>query len=294
MSVLEHLERMGGVATRATLVRVCSRAAVDAALAAGDLTVLARGRYALPQAERAVLEAHRLSGVVSHLSAALSLGWSVMRPPDQPHVTVSSNRHVSMEQRRDVALHWSRLGTEDVDGMVTRADRTLVDCLRTLPYAEALAVADSAVRNGFPQARLVALALSARGPSSAAVRRVARNADPRAANPFESGLRAICHEVPGLHVEPQVSIHEGGFLGRPDLIDERLRIVFEADSFEWHGSRVALARDARRYNRFGLAGWLVLRFTWEDVMLEPANVRSALAAAVVEREHQLCHGCRSA
>lgn len=285
---------MGGVATRATLLRVCSRASVDAALAAGDLVVLARGRYALPQAEAGKLAAHRLAGVVSHPSAALALGWSVLRPPRQPHVTVPSNRRVSPEQRRGVVLHWSRLGPDDVDGMVTRADRTLVDCLRVLPYAEALAIADSALRDGFSKARLLAIARAARGPASAAVRRVAANADPRAANPFESGLRAICHGVPGLDVEPQVAIHEGGFLGRPDLVDQRRRIVLEADSFEWHGSRAALARDARRYNRLALAGWLVLRFAWEDVMFEPDQVRSTLAAAVAERDHQLCPGCRSA
>ncbi len=292
--MLEHLERMGGVATRATLIRVSSRASVDAALAAGDLTVVARGRYALPQAGSAVLAAHRLCGSVSHLSAALALGWSVLQPPRRPDVTVATNRRISPEQRRGVELHWSRLGPDDVDGLVTTADRTLVDCLRVLPYAEALAVADSALREGFPKSRLLAIAQAARGPSSAAVRRVAGHADARAANPFESGLRAICHSVPGLHVEPQVSIHEGGFLGRPDLVDQRLRIVLEADSFEWHGSRGALARDARRYNRFGLAGWLVLRFAWEDVMFAPDQVQATVAAAVAEREHQPCRGCRSA
>ncbi|MCW2843636.1 MAG: hypothetical protein JWN22_1552, partial [Nocardioides sp.] len=64
---------------------------------------------------------------------------------------------------------------------------------------------------------------------------------------------------------------------RPDLVDERLRIVVEADSFEWHGKRSALARDARRYNSLVAAGWLVLRFAWEDVIHDPDHVRRVLA-----------------
>ena len=44
--------------------------------------------------------------------------------------------------------------------------------------------------------------------------------------------------------------------------------LLEADSFEWHGGRDDLARDARRYNRTVVHGWLVLRSSW-DVMHDP-------------------------
>lgn len=90
---------------------------------------------------------------------------------------------------------------------------------------------------------------------------------------------------------PQVAIRDPHFLGRPDLVDEKLRIVLEADSFEWHGSRFALARDARRYNRLAVRGWLVLRFAWEDVVLHPEDVRVVLTAAVHERTEADCR-CR--
>lgn len=53
----------------------------------------------------------------------------------------------------------------------------------------------------------------------------------------------------------------------------------EADSFEWHGGHEALVRDARRYNKLVTEGWLVLRFTWEDVMQRPSEVRDVLQAA---------------
>jgi very-short-patch-repair endonuclease len=70
--------------------------------------------------------------------------------------------------------------------------------------------------------------------------------------------------------------------------------VVEADSFEWHGGRRDLARDARRYNAFATHGWLVLRFAWEDVMIRADEVRATLTAAVDERTERLCPGCGAA
>lgn len=89
-------------------------------------------------------------------------------------------------------------------------------------------------------------------------------------------MRALCADVADLNVVPQFLIGSA----RVDLADEDLRIVLEADSFEWHGSRAALRRDARRYNALVIAGWLVLRFTWDQVMFEPDEVRRILAQAV--------------
>ena len=59
--------------------------------------------------------------------------------------------------------------------------------------------------------------------------------------------------------------------------DERRRIVIEADSFEFHTSQEAHARDCVRYTATTVDGWLVLRFTWHQVMHSPAYVRAVLA-----------------
>jgi very-short-patch-repair endonuclease len=99
-------------------------------------------------------------------------------------------------------------------------------------------------------------------------------------------LRATALDVEGLSVRPQVRIGQV----RPDLVDEELRIVLEADSFEWHGSRSALRRDARRYNLLIIDGWLVLRFAWEDVMFDQSYVRAVLVNVVARRTQVGC-GC---
>ncbi len=156
----------------------------------------------------------------------------------------------------------------------------MLHCLRRLPYDEALAVADSALRSGEGQGLLDRLAEEVRGPGSPQVRKVCRNADERAANPFESVLRALTHDIDGLQVTPQVTITDGDFTVRPDLVDERLWLVLEADSFEWHGKRSALTSDARRYNGLVVRGWIVLRFCYEDVMFHPDEVRTVLSSAV--------------
>ena len=76
-------------------------------------------------------------------------------------------------------------------------------------------------------------------------------------------------------------------------MDRERRLVLEADSFAWHGSRRALRRDCRRYNRLVLLGYTVLRFTWEDVMRDPTYVRASLRA-VVDAQAQPRHRSRPA
>lgn len=292
--MVEVLERMGGVATRASLIAATSRPEVDAARQAGEVVAVARGRYALASADSARVAAHRLSGVVSHTSAALHHGWQVRLAPDLPHVTLPKGRTLTKEQQLGIHQHRTDLGPDDWADGITTPDRTLVDCMRSGSFPDALCVADSALRDGFGRGRLLALARDLRGPGSALARRAADSADGRAATAFESALRAVAIDVPDLHVVPQVSVRAGAvFLGRPDLVDERLGIVLEADSFEWHGDRAALARDARRYNRLTVNGWLVLRFTWEDVMFHPDEVALILQAAVAERTERRCRRGRA-
>lgn len=76
------------------------------------------------------------------------------------------------------------------DAIATDPEQTVVDCARDLPFPVALSVADSALRHGVEPARLDAAAAAVRGAGAARVRRVVALADLRAANPFESSLRA--------------------------------------------------------------------------------------------------------
>lgn len=282
MQVAEAIQRLGGVGSRKRLIELTSRRAVDRALRRGTIVRDGHGRYALPSAAVALRVASRLSAVVSLRSAAMHWGWEQKWAPDIPDVTFPRNRKVPRDTQVQVNAHWADLAPGDVaeDAPVTSRRRTLVDCLRRLPFDEALAIADSALRHGdFTRAELAELAGAVTGPGAAQARHVARHADPRAANPFESVLRAISLSVEGLTLVPQVRLEMQRVFVTPDLLDASLRLVAEADSFEWHGNRRALRRDCHRYNLLVLRGWTVLRFTWEDVMLHPAYVHGCLVAA---------------
>ena len=245
---------------------------------------LSRAASRLPDADVSRAAAARLSGVVSHLSAAQLHGWELKTRPRRPEVTVPRGRKVERWRRAGVTMRWRVLTDDDVWQDRTRAIRTVIDCARDGAFDEALTVADSALRHGhLTRTALLTAAEAVPRSGRRACLRVAEHASGLAANPFESVLRAISLEVRGLRLRPQVVIDEDGFRGRPDLVDVERRIVVEADSFEFHGQRAALRRDCERYNALALRGWLVLRFSWEHVMLQPDYVRQSLETAVLWR-----------
>lgn len=279
MDVVDLLTELGGVARRSALLRIVDRGGLDRAVDSGELIRDARGLYSLPDADDGTRAAARLRGVLSLTSAALAHGWAVKTLPDLPHVTVSRGRRVDPYQRF-AHVHRAELRPDQIDDGRTNVETTLEQCMRALPYDEALAIADSARREGVGQRVFDGIADRAKGPGAVQVRRVCRRSDGRAANPFESALRAISDDVPGLDLQPQATISDGDFAVRPDLVDVELRVVAEADSFEWHGKRAALASDCRRYNMLVINGWIVLRFCYEDVMYHPEDVRRVLIAVV--------------
>ena len=279
--VVRAIARCGGIADAAFLVGMTSRHAVAQAVHRQVIVRDARGRYALPTAEIGMRTANRLSAVMSHTSAAAHWGWEMKDVPARPTVSVPRNRKVPPEVRSHVDVFWRTLGRGRIgSAVVTSPTQTVLDCARWLPFDAALAIADSALRHGaVTQQELINAGDSLRGHRRQHVRRVIRAADSRADNPFESVLRAIGLEVPGLHLVPQVEIRmPGRRLVRPDLVDERLKVVVEADSFEHHGSRKALVLDCARYDNLVADGWIVLRFAWEHVMYRPEWVRSTLVA----------------
>lgn len=276
--VVEVLALLGGAADHAQLAgRGCTRSALLGAVQAGLVVAVARGRFTLPTAVDPRRSAVRLAGLASHTSAALHWKLALARAPLRPHVTVAPSR--SRVLARGVDVHWSYVPPEDAGDHVTEPRRTVLDCARTLPFTEGLAVADSALRDRLvDHADLRQRAALLRGSGAVLARRVAAAADGSAANPFESVLRALALEA-GLDVRPQVVIADSGFFARVDLADEGRRLVLEADSFTFHGHRAALERDSRRYDELVLLDWRVLRFAWDHVMLEPEWVSSVLARA---------------
>jgi len=92
--------------------------------------------------------AHRLGGVLALTSAALEWGWAVKTVPEQPIVAVAPSRNIAPARREGVSVTWRSLTQRDIAfGRHTSAVRTVTDCACELPFDEALAVADSALRS---------------------------------------------------------------------------------------------------------------------------------------------------
>lgn len=64
----------------------------------------------------------------------------------------------------------------------------------------------------------------------------------------------------------------GGGIARVDLAWDEARLVVELDGHGTHATRRQRQADAERAARLGLAGWRVVRFTYEDVTERPAYV----------------------
>ncbi|MGZ6754304.1 MAG: DUF559 domain-containing protein [Nocardioides sp.] len=273
MDPVDALVSLGSVAAHADLARLTGRGRLRRALAQGRVVRLRTGMYAVPGAAGAAVAAARLGATVSHLSAALHWGWKVLLPPEQPTLTIPRNRcRVPSE---GVLLHWADLGPGEREGRVTSRVRTVVDCARSCSFAAGLSVADSALRDGLERSLLVSAAHASPRTGRARAVRVVEAADARADNPFESALRALCLGA-GLDVVPQQWVGGETRVGRVDLLDTRRRLVVEADSFAFHGDRTSFSRDVRRYTALVRAGFVVARFGWEDVVLQPDDALRVL------------------
>lgn len=280
MKAAAALERLGGVASTQALLRLTNRRQIRRALRQRSITKVARGRYALPTAQAARSAAVALSGVVCLRSAAAHHGWELKAQPELPEVAINPRRHLAPERRAGVRVAWMNVAVDDVVAGVTTPLKTVLDCARHLPFDEALAIADSALRSGLVT-RAEMDATTVRGAGAAAVRRVLAHADARAANPFESVLRALCIEE-GVDVVAQQPVELPTGTVHPDLVCRIRRLVLEADSWSFHATRKAHKRDCVRYNLLTIHGWRVLRFTWEQVMHEQAYVRWVLRLTVTD------------
>jgi very-short-patch-repair endonuclease len=278
----EVVRRLGGSATWDQILRYSTSHSVRRALSTGQLRRIAKGTYALPETPRVYQAAAAVRGLVSHSSAAQHWLLESLTPAASTHVTVP--RHARPRPARGVTLHFSDVDPRDDHNGVTSPLRTVLDCALTLPFADALSIADSALRRDLisPEELLQAAPARSRAGRKRVIR-VAESADGRAANPFESGLRAIVLEAGLNGFEPQHLIRSPFIAARVDLGDPNLRIAIEADSFTYHGTRDALVRDCHRYNELNHGGWLVLRFAWEHVMFEPGWVSSIVLDICAER-----------
>ena len=160
----------------------------------------------------------------------------------------------------------------EVDGVpVTTAARTAVDLARWTSFRSGVVIADSALRNGVRREDIDRVARDcARWPGIRKARQIVDFADARAANPLESISRVMFleHGLPA--PEPQVVVLRDSH-GDPvyivDFLWEELGVVGEADGLLKYDDPdgVSLRQEKLRQEALEDMGYVVVRWTWEDV-----------------------------
>lgn len=281
-SVVEVLARLGGWAGAAPLVKLTSRRALAAAVRCGDVVRLARGVYGLPGIATDLSTAIAYDGTLSHLSAAAAWRLPLLHHPEKPHITLPANRNA--RSGPPAVLHWADLPTADRRERRTSLARTVLDCARVLPFGEALAVADAALATRrMTTDELVASAVALSGFGRPNALRVAGAATGLAESFLESMLRSALIEAGIEGFEPQVVVDVAGGRVRVDLGHRVALLALEAEGFEFHGSAAKFAADCRRYDELVAAGWLVLRFTYQQVIGDPQWVVATVLGALNQR-----------
>ena len=220
--------------------------------------------------------------VVSDLSAAAQLRLTEQFP-DEIHVTALNRSGRRLEgvvgHRRAI----ERFDVIDAFGIpCTTAARTIFDCARILEeeaLEDLLMAADS--KRTLNRRRLEELMKEHPGqPGVARLRSLttAPVAETRSAN--ERRMLRICRRAPVEEPEVNYPIRVGERRFIADFSWPALRLVVEADSWRWHGGRLASESDADRDQLLALAGWQVVRFTRNQIKHQPELVGNRLLALV--------------
>ena len=226
-------------------------------------------------------------------SAARIHGWPVL--PRDAGVQVSLPADRRRLDQPGLTARQLVLRREDVlrvAGMaVTTPARTAADLLLRMTRAEAVPMLDAALGADLLTEDDLDISHGLIYGNRGAVRARASiaAADRRAQSPLESRIRLICADggVPPTELQYPVYDNFGALVAVSDLAWSEYRVLGEADGRAPHSTPEALLHDRWRQNTLMGLGFIVVRFSWADV-LRPAyvvqTVRNALATARERRD----------
>jgi hypothetical protein len=226
------------------------------------------------------------SAVVSHETAALLHGLSLLGPPPEVLTITRPPGVGSRSARAGVRLHCAALPAEHVGGRlavpVTTVPRTVIDLARMLDIRAGLVVADSALRQKLTSKKELAAVIAAcprwRGVRTAT--QVAEFADGRAESPLESLARLAFHDCGLPPPELQVVVTAAGeFIARVDFMWKQFRTVAEADGAAKYEDKSRASYEFRRDAKLRDAGLEVVHFTWKDITSDADAVAGSIRRA---------------
>ncbi|MFG3576701.1 endonuclease domain-containing protein [Micromonospora chersina] len=204
---------------------------------------------------------------------------SVLLPPAarmRPHPRIHVNRSTMRETDR----------TRFAGLPVTTALRTAFDLGRQAPRVDALVGVEALLHRRvvkLPALRAYA-AERAGWPGLPLLREVLALAEPLSESPMETRLRLLLLDAGLGPLTAQHDVHDarGRFIARVDLAWPALRVAVEYDG-DHHRERAHFRQDIARLNALRAAGWLVVRFTADDVLRHPRATVALVRQALRER-----------
>lgn len=269
--------------------------AVQVRAEAGQLHRLHRGVYAthgppytLHQQYLAAVYACGGRSLLAGFCAAAILSL-VDSFPREPEVTNSSG---AGRGRPGINVHRSTIHPRDAtirQGIpCTSVARTIIDCAHRAGLEgteEMVMAADSAgILN---RARLEVLADERRGrPGVAHVLALITDDPVELRSRNERRMFSICRErgIPLPLCNHRIEVAGRTFIA--DFCWPALRLIVEADSWRWHGGRLASEADADRGQLLAVGGWRVVHFTRDQIRHKRTETGDRLAA-LTTRPHNL-------
>ncbi|MGU3434992.1 hypothetical protein ACNHUS_18490 [Actinomycetes bacterium M1A6_2h] len=255
---------------RGTIHQLCRGAFVDA-----------RSFASMTAGERHVMMARAASAtnaatVVSHQSAAVVHGLQMWNPDlSRVHLSVNSAHHG--RKTAQLHVHTNRLDqVVVVEGLVvTSIARTAVDLARSLNFEAAVCVCDSALRIVTRRELEEALACCSGMDGASNARRVVKFADGRSETVGESRSRVYVqrHGFPAPELQVPLRNPHTGTVVRPDML---LRgVILEFDGKLKYASQDVLFQEKKREDELTSLGWVVVRWTWDDLSSDAGAVKLA-------------------
>jgi very-short-patch-repair endonuclease len=230
--------------------------------------------------------------VFSHRSGLLLLG---LAGATDRVVELTVTRKIQSPDRR-IHLHYTCrdpfVDAIEVEGLpVTSAGRTVLDCAAVAYKWQVEAALDDGLRSKLftveDMWRILARS-GGRGRKGSALLRalLEQRSDGRARShsKLEIKLDGVLRNaaVPRYFRQFEV-MTRSGVPADVDFAWPEAKLAVEVDGYRWHSGRQQWQNDLERQNALAEVGWLVLRFTWYDVMSRPEYVVRTILEAYRQR-----------
>lgn len=274
-----------------TLAKQIGRRAVDRALRSGELVLVRRGVVAGARCEQDYAFHVRVQQARIRGLAVAGHGTAVelhrLERLGRPSSTIRLLKPSGGAWRdKDVSVGVAQLPPGHVtvvNGVPTTSiARTVIDHARRATHMSGVVVADSARRAGCSLGDLEQVLADCREwPGAPHARAAVAFATPLAESVLETISRVVFARE-GLPA-PTLQVDLGdadGFIGRVDFLWPEQRVIGEADGLAKYTDILDLHAEKLRQERLERAGWVVVRWTWDDIWTNGVATTNRIRAAL--------------